>query len=63
VLFTGSGLHYRGRRELLAGRARFDTCPRSTTLLAVRPQMKQWNQVFSTLTEGAEALLAGEPWR
>jgi hypothetical protein len=26
-------------------------------------QMKQWNQVFSTLTEGAEALLAGEPWR
>jgi hypothetical protein len=32
-------------------------------LLAVRPQMKQWNQVFSTLTEGAEALLAGEPWR
>lgn len=25
--------------------------------------VKQWNQVFSTRTEGAEALLAGESWR
>jgi hypothetical protein len=26
-------------------------------------QMKQWNQVYSTLAEGAEALLTGKSWR
>ncbi|HUF70251.1 MAG TPA: Ig-like domain-containing protein [Longimicrobiales bacterium] len=25
--------------------------------------MKQWNQVYSTLAQGAEALLTGNPWR
>jgi hypothetical protein len=25
--------------------------------------MKQWNQVYSTMAEGAEALFSGQPWR
>jgi hypothetical protein len=33
------------------------------TRKAYLERMKQWNQVFSTLAQGAEALLAGVPWR
>jgi hypothetical protein len=33
------------------------------TRTAYIDRMKQWNQVFSTLAQGAEALLAGESWR